>query len=220
MRYRDRLIRAAVGVCTSVASVAFVHSQVECGESITASTTLTTDLACLSDGITISAPGVVLDCDGHAIRGSGDAAATGIRITAMRAVAVRNCTVTGFDTAIPNVRTGTVDANGAVWFGNTAQSTQVVRINGELTGQPTFTLFDTGVAGPSLPISYAGALWFGNGSGSPQVVRITGDLAGTPTIALIDTTVPSAGFPIADAQGEIWFGTTDPGASTQLTRVG
>ena len=119
------------------------------------------------------------------------------------------------------MRTGTVDGNGAVWFGNTATSTLVVRINGDLTGTPQLTPFDTGVAGPSLPIvDGTGALWFGNGSSSPLVVRITGDLAGTPTIARIETTVPSAGFPIADYLGDIWFGTTDPGATTDLVRVG
>ena len=97
----------------------------------------------------------------------------------------------------------------------------VVRIAGDLTGQPQFTRFDTGVPAPSIPLvdSY-GTLWFGNGGASPMAVRIDGDLAGTPTITQIDTTVPSVGFPILDAAGNLWFGTTDPAGSTHLVRVG
>jgi hypothetical protein len=96
----------------------------------------------------------------------------------------------------------------------------VVRISGDLTGTPQFTLFDTGVSGPSIPTVVAGgALWFGNGSDSPMAVRIDGDLTGTPTITRIDTTVPSVGFPIVNDLGEIWFGTTDSAGSSTLTRL-
>jgi streptogramin lyase len=96
----------------------------------------------------------------------------------------------------------------------------VLRINGDLTGQPQFTAFDTGVAGPSVPVvDDDGALWFGNGSASPAVVRIDGDLAATPTITLINTDTPSAAFPILDDLGDIWFGTTDPAGSSNVVRL-
>ncbi len=42
-----------------------------CGTTITANTTLTSDLSCAGDGITIGAPGVVLDLGGHTITGGG-----------------------------------------------------------------------------------------------------------------------------------------------------
>ena len=96
----------------------------------------------------------------------------------------------------------------------------MVRINGDLAGQPRFTPFDTGVAGPSLPVlDDVGTLWFGNGSGSPMVVRISGNLRGTPTISHVNTSVPSAGFTIVDHLGNVWFGNTDSGGSTNLVRV-
>jgi len=100
MRHRVRRIWAATGFCAFVASVASVHAEPACGESITKNTTLSADLECAADGVTVAAPGVVLDCDGHAIRGSGGKSATGIRVAGMRGVALRNCTVSGFDTAV------------------------------------------------------------------------------------------------------------------------
>src|SRR5205085_5743050 len=119
-----------------------------------------------------------------------------------------------------NIRTGTVDHAGAVWFGNTGNSSLIVRVDGDLTGQPRLTSFDTGVAGPALPaVDDTGALWFGNGSGSPMVVRVAGNLGGIPSITRIATTVPSAGFPILDGLGNVWFGNTDSGGSTDLVRV-
>lgn len=59
------------GSSTASAIVDGSPSSVSCGQTITASTTLTENLECTENGLIIGASGVVLNLDGHFIRGEG-----------------------------------------------------------------------------------------------------------------------------------------------------
>jgi parallel beta-helix repeat protein len=71
-----------------------------CGTTITASTTLTSDMSCPADAIVIGAPGVVLDLGGHTLAGAGfEAGGAGVRVLATGAT-VRNGRVTTFRSGV------------------------------------------------------------------------------------------------------------------------
>ncbi len=75
---------------------AIASSSSMCGTSITASTTLTGNVGpCPSDGLTISANDVVLNCNGYTVIGTGPG--TGIQTAqGVSGATIENCTVTDF----------------------------------------------------------------------------------------------------------------------------
>lgn len=78
------------------------HAQ-SCGDTLTASTTLTSDVVdCGLYGLVIGADDVVLDCDGHAIGGETlhSAPVAGVLIGGRARVTVKNCRVSRFTTGI------------------------------------------------------------------------------------------------------------------------
>jgi large repetitive protein len=73
--------------------------QVECGQLITASTTVDNGLSgCAADGLVIGASGVTLDLNGHSIEGTG--LGVGVRDDGHDDVTIRNGTVRQFDYGI------------------------------------------------------------------------------------------------------------------------
>jgi parallel beta-helix repeat protein len=77
---------------------------VNCGDTITASTTLNESLNCSSgydfpDGLIIGENNIILDCNGFTIDGNGRPAPHGISNNGFDNVTIKNCRVTGFRTA-------------------------------------------------------------------------------------------------------------------------
>ncbi len=78
---------------------------IECGQTITQSVTLDSDLNCVNsgtDGIVIGANGIILDCAGHTISGPvssyrGMTGLDGITLVHANGVTVKNCHVAYFD---------------------------------------------------------------------------------------------------------------------------
>ena len=69
-----------------------------CGDTLTADTTLDSDLDCSGPGGTaliVGANGMTLDCRGHTLTGDGTTGA-GVNLGSRTGVTVKNCTVTGF----------------------------------------------------------------------------------------------------------------------------
>lgn len=115
--------RATFGMA-AIASVALVltpstaDAAVACGQTITASTTLTMDLSCPGNGIFVDASGVTLDLGGRTITGPPPSGSfiRGIDIRSGRTgVRVVNGTIRGFDRAV-NISSR---ANGATLSGLT-----------------------------------------------------------------------------------------------------
>jgi parallel beta-helix repeat protein len=87
--------------------VASLKSQVSslragCGQVITATTTLDKDIGPCSygDGLIVGASNLVLDCAGHWINGTSSGNGTaGIRVTGVSKVTIKNCFVSGFQSA-------------------------------------------------------------------------------------------------------------------------
>lgn len=82
---------------------------VSCGETIKQNTTLTSDLNCPGNGITIDRDGIVLDLGGFTIRGPGKGgwvwperalSSVGIWVKAQKGVAIRNGSILNFATAV------------------------------------------------------------------------------------------------------------------------
>ena len=89
----------ALMVFALVLGVPSVSHALTCGETITADTTLTADLAgCGLYGLVVGADNVVLDCDGHAITAETlhSAPVAGIRLVGRSGVTVKNCRVSNF----------------------------------------------------------------------------------------------------------------------------
>jgi len=107
-------VLAAAVAAAAFPTAAFAASTqgpaVSCGDTITVNTTLTTDLTCPANGLTIGAPGVVLNLGGHRITGSGTGfgiLANSFLVNADNAV-IRNGTVTRFAFGI--ILSGVFDA--------------------------------------------------------------------------------------------------------------
>lgn len=85
-------------------------AHVACGLVITESTTLHSDVGpCPGDGLIVAADGVVLDLNGHEVRGVNGAEETaGVVLRRVSGVTVTNGTVTGFDAGVV---VGAGDAN-------------------------------------------------------------------------------------------------------------
>lgn len=76
-----------------------IASAVSCGDTISSSTTLASDVTdCTGDGIIIGADDIILDCAGHRISGSGTG--NGISLTDRTDVTIENCVVSGFENGI------------------------------------------------------------------------------------------------------------------------
>lgn len=107
MRVRSCLLAGAV-LLTVTAGVPTAHAAdaVACGDTITASTQLTHDLACPAGaGLTVIASGteeapLVLDLNGHTISGAAEPGEPGVLIAGQNFVVVRNGTVAGFHTGV------------------------------------------------------------------------------------------------------------------------
>ena len=67
----------------------------------------------------------------------------------------------------------------------------MVRISGDLSGEPTVASFPTPVTNPAWPVVDGnGNLWFGSFDAETRlIVRVTGDLGGTPSLTAFDTGV-------------------------------
>ena len=74
-----------------------------CGDFITVNTTLTESLTCSDLGLNITANNITLNCNGYTI--TGYHSGTGIYLSGVSGVTVKNCTVTGFQYGI-NVNGG------------------------------------------------------------------------------------------------------------------
>lgn len=83
------------------AATKFFYESPQCGQVVTASTTLQSDIGpCYGNGMIVGADSIVVDLGGHAIRGfpgPADGDSAGIRLPQRVGVTVTNGTVTGFD---------------------------------------------------------------------------------------------------------------------------
>ena len=85
-------------------------TQLTCGQTLTSSVKLETDLTCTGFGFQVAADNVTIDLGGHTMTGTGGAAAVRILMgTTVKKVRVKNGTIIGFNFGI-NLRS----ANGAV----------------------------------------------------------------------------------------------------------
>jgi parallel beta-helix repeat protein len=92
------MIIASVVALSHASPIQAITSQpVTCGDTITNSIKLTTDIGpCPGDGIIMGTDNVTLNCNGHTLKGSGG---IGIRVPAdMNGITIRNCRVTEFAT--------------------------------------------------------------------------------------------------------------------------
>ncbi len=104
-----------------------------CGEVITHSVHLHEDIGpCGALGLEVGADDIVLDCDGHHIRGSG--AGVGILLDGRAGVIVRNCHVEDFDDGLRMI-----DTTGNRITDNTFTRGDVDGATGDLIARNTFT---------------------------------------------------------------------------------
>lgn len=110
-RGRARWLMFTFAACVSVASRAGTGvadaeaaATVHCGQVITTSTVLATDVGpCPGNGLIVGADHIVLDLSGHRVFGTpgpGDGTAAGIRLPNRIGVTVRNGSVTDFDAGV------------------------------------------------------------------------------------------------------------------------
>lgn len=76
-------------------------AQVACGSVLIEDTVLSRDLACTGDGLQIGANGVTLDCNGHALIGSGGGFGTAaVHVSGVSDATITRCKVTGFNQTV------------------------------------------------------------------------------------------------------------------------
>ncbi len=93
------LVLSSVLVALSPMTAAFAQT-VSCGDTITKSTALASDVGpCPENGIIIGADNITLDCNGHSITAaSGNSyPSAGVEMIGHSGVTIRNCIVTGFN---------------------------------------------------------------------------------------------------------------------------
>lgn len=78
--------------------VTVIPPEIACGDTLTASTTLSSDLVCSGTALAIGANNVTLDCQGHTI--TGDETGIGILAQNQDGITIKNCTVTNFADSI------------------------------------------------------------------------------------------------------------------------
>ncbi|MFH1724487.1 MAG: PKD domain-containing protein [Elusimicrobiota bacterium] len=89
----------AMGLAACLAAGRMAQAQVSCGDTLTNNTTLTTDLECLGNALTIGASYVTLDCAGHAITGAGTG--NGIFLgNVIQHTVIKNCEISHFENGI------------------------------------------------------------------------------------------------------------------------
>jgi hypothetical protein len=120
----------ALALATAAAWNAPASAAVSCGATITADTTLTpsdpvTTTACPSNGITLGADNITLDCGGLTIRGKGRA--DGIRLgTGVEGVAIQNCTVDHFSVGVLLAGAGGATVDRVLSQNNTSDGVSVI----------------------------------------------------------------------------------------------
>ena len=96
VKFRSPVLFGFALLCAG--TLASAKPSVECGATLTRSTTLDADLVCGASALTIATPGVVLNCSGHAIRGTV-LGGIGIQVTATN-VSVIDCAIKGFTSGL------------------------------------------------------------------------------------------------------------------------
>ena len=85
----------------SLVSLPSLVSAVSCGDTITSDTVLTNDLLdCSTNGITIAADNVTLDCNNHIIDGTKVPNTRGVFVNGSRGFTIKNCWVREFNDGI------------------------------------------------------------------------------------------------------------------------
>lgn len=104
---RAVVVAATTGIGVGLLTPIAAHANVQCGQTITASMTLTHHLNCpAGNGIFIDANNVVLDLGGHSISGPAPTGTTGIGVRGVTVrqnrtgVTVRNGIIRGFDSGV------------------------------------------------------------------------------------------------------------------------
>src|SRR5262249_4175831 len=111
---------------------------VHCGDSISASVTLTTDLTCPGNGLIITAPDVTLDLGGHTIAGNGSnrGVIIGVGLTsALTGDTVRNGTISRFSTGLELGNLQNVTASKLTLLNDGESSSAAIDTGGVLTAQ-------------------------------------------------------------------------------------
>jgi hypothetical protein len=106
-----RFVLAAVAAAALVTVAPEANSKggtpiTSCGQSVTTNAVLTQDLACAGGGITVNAPNVTIDLNGHTLTGDGGAVDNGVWVLASK-VTVKNGVLRGFGTGL--LASGVVD---------------------------------------------------------------------------------------------------------------
>src|SRR5262245_28242125 len=87
------------GILLALGAFSRVLAQ-NCGDTVTGTITLGSDLVCPSGTGLLVASGATLDCDGHLITGGNRAQQYGIYLRDVTNATVRNCTVQHFEVGI------------------------------------------------------------------------------------------------------------------------
>ncbi|MBB4915363.1 right-handed parallel beta-helix repeat-containing protein [Streptosporangium saharense] len=98
---KQRLAKTAAAFALSLAAALAIplpasatDDEVGCGAVLTSNVTLTQDLSCAGDGLTIGADNVTVDLAGHTV--SGDGTGRGVAVGDRKGVAVRDGVISGF----------------------------------------------------------------------------------------------------------------------------
>ena len=218
------LLVGLAGMSVSTTNVS--ATDVQCGDFLTANTTLDSDLTCSGEGLIINANNITLDCAGRSITGSG--VGSGISLSGQTGVNVKNCYVTGFNVGIRlesarnnTFRGNTAEANGGdgislhSGFNNTLTGNATNRNNSvgislregnsnTLTGNVTN---NNGFEGILLDESFTNTLTgnVANNNGS-EGISLAGD--GNILTGNAANSNGSAGFFLAIGQGNTFTGNT------------
>ncbi|MDF5757217.1 hypothetical protein [Spongiactinospora sp. TRM90649] len=104
---------------------------VACGDVLTTSVTLTTDLMCPGAGLTVDADDVVLDLNGHTVTGTGQGA--GVTVDGNTGTVVKNGTIVGFTTGV-NAWRSTITLSAVRLIGtNLYSKASTVQVGGTLS---------------------------------------------------------------------------------------
>ncbi|MEV4109442.1 right-handed parallel beta-helix repeat-containing protein [Nonomuraea sp. NPDC049695] len=116
----SRIHALAMAVVLSIALAAGPAraDTVACGDVLTAGVTLSADLNCAGDGLTVDADGVTVDLAGHTITGAGTG--VGIRVSNHTGVVVKDGAITGFTRGVDafSATVDLVDAKAAAVRGS------------------------------------------------------------------------------------------------------
>lgn len=121
------------------------EDRLQCGDTITADTTLTENLTGTGDCIILGVNDITLDCAGYSITGDGGSGDYGVYATTKNNVTVKNCYVNTFSHGIffNSVTNSTVYNNTAI--NNTGGITTRSSSSINITGNNLFNNIDTGI---------------------------------------------------------------------------